>query len=133
MQTGILNRAKPSSEIDYEEWLFKRNTQCNFDTILQAISLRSLPEVTVYPTKKNIKFSETKFGTAFSDYKKIVVWYFEFSIQSISVYTDDENELGALIKDIQGVPMIKFSDDYKDLVPFLNVSKELCNTYFVKY
>ena len=57
-QTGVLNRSKPAVDMDPEVWIYKRNTQCNFDTILQVISLRSQPEVIDLPVKKMVRFDE---------------------------------------------------------------------------
>ena len=55
-QTGVLNRAKPPNNEEHDQWLKQRNTQCNFDTIQQAISLRSQPEMISLPKKTEIKF-----------------------------------------------------------------------------
>jgi hypothetical protein len=43
---------------DITDWTFKRNTQANFDTILQVISLRSQPESLSIPKKMLIKFDD---------------------------------------------------------------------------
>ena len=65
-QTGTVNRNRPSLDEDENVWLYKRNTQCNFDTVLQAISLRSQPEILNRPTEIKIKFDEfDNFGFLF--------------------------------------------------------------------
>ena len=56
-QTGVLNRTKPNEGQDLAEWVQKRNTQCNFDTVLQVIALRSQPEIVNFPSKEVIKFN----------------------------------------------------------------------------
>lgn len=134
-QTGVLNRARPSTEQDYEQWLFKRNTQCNFDTILQAISLRSQPEVVNFPTKNLIKLNDTEFGLVFKkQYKNVVsVWSFDFEVHHSSVFEDENNELGYLYKDVQGVPMIKCGTELPSITSFLDTTKDYKNIYFVKY
>ena len=67
-QTGTVNRNKPAIDEDENIWLHKRNTQCNFDTILQAISLRSQPEILNYPKQIKIKFDE------FDNFGFLFVW-----------------------------------------------------------
>ena len=49
--TGIMNRHRPVVDEEIPIWLQKRNTQCNFDTVIQSISLRSQPDVTRNPEK----------------------------------------------------------------------------------
>jgi hypothetical protein len=134
-QTGVLNRARPSTEQDYEEWLFKRNTQCNFDTILQAVSLRSQPEVINFPTKKLVHINDTEFGNVYKNqYKDFVnVWNFDFEVHHASVFQDEDDELGCLYKDIQSVPMIKCGTELPNLGSFLDTTKDYKNIYFVKY
>lgn len=134
-QTGVLNRARPSIEQDHADWLLKRNTQCNFDTILQSISLRSLPEVVKYPEKKIGLLKDTEFGETYKKkYKKPVsYWEFEFEIPSITVFHDDIDELGNLYKDVSNVPMILVKDEIRELQSFLDTTKDLKNIYFVKY
>lgn len=130
-QTGVLNRARPSESEDYNEWLFKRNTQCNFDTILQSISLRSQPEVIKFPTVDNADVK--KFGLKYANIKNLKVWTFEFEIYHDSVFNDEDGDLGALYKDVQGVPMIKFKEDCKALPNYLDNTKDYKNIYFIKY
>ena len=48
-QTGVLNRSRPVDGQDLDQWVHKRNTQANFDTLLQIISLRSQPEIVSSP------------------------------------------------------------------------------------
>lgn len=134
-QTGVLNRSRPAGEEITPEWLFKRNTQCNFDTVLQAISLRSQPEVVNYPEKINIRFDEfDNFGFLFQqeENETYPCWKFDFSIQHPSVFDDGINELGALYSDCDGVPMIHCGTEWNKLPTFLDTSPELKNIYFVK-
>lgn len=134
-QTGVLNRARPVTEQDYEEWLFKRNTQCNFDTILQAISLRSQPEIVNFPSKKLVNLNDTEFGAVYKkQYKGVTsIWTFDFEVHHSSVFQDENDELGCLYKDVQGVPMIKCGTELPSLGSFLDVTKDYKNVYFVKY
>lgn len=136
--TGIVNRNRPVEDEEIASWLHKRNTQCNFDTVLQAISLRSQPEIIRMPEKTQIKFDEfTDFGFLFEQQEDEVYacWSFDFNIQHASVFNDGTNALGALYSDCDTVPMIKTDTVWDKLPAFLDTSDELKNIYFkaVKY
>jgi hypothetical protein len=133
-----MNRSRPVTDEDLIPWLYKRNTQCNFDTVLQAISLRSQPEITRMPEKTQIRFDEfTDFGFLFNQNEDELYdcWSFDFNIQHASVFNDGINELGALYNDCDTVPMIKTDTVWDKLPAFLDTSDELKNIYFkvVKY
>lgn len=131
--TGVLNRSKPDPDLDYNDWLLKRNTQCNFDTILQAISLRSQPEIVKNPELIKIKFDDQyEFGFLFEqqDNEEYNCWTFEFEIQHLSVFDTGISELGALYDDCDSIPMIKVGTEWEKLPEFLDTSDELKNIYF---
>jgi hypothetical protein len=136
--TGVVNRNRPVEDEEIASWLYKRNTQCNFDTVLQAISLRSQPEITRMPEKTQIRFDEfTDFGFLFEQKEDELYncWSFDFQIQHASVFNDGINDLGALHSDCDTVPMIKTDTVWDKLPAFLDTSVELKNIYFkvVKY
>ena len=129
-QTNVLNRHRPDMD---KEWLHKRNTQSNFDTIQQAISLRSQPEIVRTPERIQIRFDEfTDFGFLFEqqDNETYPCWSFDFDVQHPSVFFDGVNELGALYRDCDRVPMIKCHTEWDQLPAFLDASDELRNIYF---
>lgn len=131
--TGVMNRHKPADVEDIPAWLHKRNTQCNFDTVVQTISLRSQPEVTRTPEKIQIRFDEfDNFGFLFEqiENESYNCWTFDFEIQHPSVFNDGINELGALYSDCDNVPMIKTDTSWIKLPAFLDTSDELRNIYF---
>jgi len=131
-QTGVLNRSKPQ-ETDVQDWILKRNTQCNFDTILQVISLRSQPDIIKIPTKNIITDTDLeKFGFLFTidEANPSYYWKFEFEVQHSSVFENGIVQFGALNKDCEGVPMILCPNQISGLMPFLNVTDELRNIYF---
>ena len=133
-QTGVLNRPRPSTDLDPETWLHRRNTQCNFDTVLQAISLRSQPEMISTPQRIEIKFDEFEnFGFLFEqqENESYPCWKFHFSVQYPSVFDDGINELGALYSDCDSIPMILCGTEWNKLPNFLDTSRELRNIYFV--
>jgi hypothetical protein len=128
-RTGTTNRTKPSDDV--AAWLQSRNTQCNFDTILQIISLRSQPELLKDPQKLEINLSEfNKFGLLYLSKEKVYCWSFEFEVQHSSVFDNGIDELGSLYTDCDNVPMIKDSLEVSNLTTFLNISPELKNIHF---
>jgi hypothetical protein len=131
-QTGVVNRSKPSADDNLEVWLHNRNTQCNFDTIVQAVSLRSQPEDITIPSTTKIKLNEfDNFGFLFEEEDvEINCWTFDFTINHPSVYNDGITELGSLYSDCDQVPMIKTNTAWNKLPEFLDSSDELRNIYF---
>jgi hypothetical protein len=131
-RTGVMNRSKPDMD-NIEDWVYKRNAQCNFDTILQVISLRSQPDVIKYPTKNIITIDDLdKFGFLFKYNSEIeqYYWKFEFEVHHSSVFENGIITMGALYDDCSGVPMIVFNKQSESLVSFLNTSDELKNIHF---
>ena len=130
-QTGIVNRSQPKPDDDPEVWLHNRNTQCNFDTIVQAVSLRSQPENITTPIFNKIKFDEFEnFGFLLENDEQVICWTFDFEIQHPSVFNDGNSELGSLYSDCDSVPMIKTKTAWDKLPSFLDSSDELRNIYF---
>lgn len=130
-RTGVLNRSKPIDDA-IDDWLYRRNTQCNFDTILQVISLRSQPEVVKLPERYQLTSEDLdKFGFLYSSVEDTYhCWKFEFEIQHPSVFENGIKPLGALYKDCEGVPMINTNGQHPMCPKFLDVSAELQNVYF---
>lgn len=130
-QTGVMNRSKPNED-DIQIWIHKRNTQCNFDTVLQVISMRSQPEVVKFPIKIEMTDQEfNKFGFLYQPTDKPNnCWKFEFEIQHASVFENGIIPLGALYKDCEGVPMLVCKDQLRNTPAFLNITEELRNIYF---
>jgi len=115
-------------------WQRARNQQCNFDTILQLISLRSQPEDITDPKLLKIQFKEfDKFGFLFENETSddtYNCWSFDFSISHQSVFDDGISELGCLYVDCDSVPMILIGTEWNKLPAFLDTSIELRNIYF---
>lgn len=132
-QSGVLNRSRPGLDIDVVEWTYKRNTQCNFDTILQVISLRSQPEILDNPEKIEIRFDEFEnFGFLYQQVENEVYpcWKFVFEVQHKSVFDNGTHELGSLYYDCDQVPMILCKTEVDKLSNFLDTTPELRNIYF---
>jgi hypothetical protein len=129
-QTNVLNRHRPDMD---NEFRYKRNTQSNFDTVQQAISLRSQPEIVRIPEKTLIQFDKfTEFGFLFEqeENETYPCWSFDFNVQHPSVFYNGVNELGALYNDCDRIPMIKCHTEWDKLPTFLDGSDELRNIYF---
>jgi hypothetical protein len=128
----ISGRHKPV-DMDLSLWQYKRNTQSNFDTILQIISLRSQPENISDVELVKIKFNETsKFGYMFNqnDEEEHNCWKFTFTITNSNVFSQDNNELKLLYQDCHNVPMIMCSTQFNQVLNFLDTTDELRNIYF---
>jgi hypothetical protein len=134
-RTGVLNRARPGDDItDVTEWYNKRNTQCNFDTILQVVSLRSQPDVMSEPKQIKMHFDKSSnFGSKFIDGKKHSVWTFDFEVQHSSVFEDGIIDFGYLYKDCEDVPMIITNSIELSVNSKLEIDDLNRNIYFVKY
>lgn len=131
-QTGILNRSKPTED-DVQEWILKRNTQCNFDTILQVISLRSQPDQVSVPNKVEMEDSDlNRFGFLFikNELFPAYCWNFDFEVHHSSVFENGITPYGALYKDCEGVPMINCPTQVNGVTSFLDITSELQNIHF---
>lgn len=126
-QTGVLNRRIHQPD---QDWIRRRNTQCNFDTVLQVISLRSQPEIITVPHE--IEYDFSKFGIVYHLPKLGVypVWKFEFKVQHTSVFDNGSEELGLLYADCQDVPMVELDDQPPLLTTHLDVTPRLKNIHF---
>ena len=128
--TGVVNRSKPP-EHDIENWIHRRNTQCNYDTLLQVISLRSQPEVVRVPVKVEMTDEiRAKFGMSVDENAARVCWKFEFEVQHPSVFYNGNEPFGSLYKDCEGVPMILCDRQNENVTSLLNITPELKNIHF---
>lgn len=132
-RTEIRNRYKIPDGVDEKQYIYQRNTQINFDTILQVISLRSQPENMSYPEKSLITVSDAdKFGSLYKEplVNGIPCWSFTFDIFHLSVFDDGNNRLGYLYNDCADVPMILCGTEYYKVQNFLDISDRTKNIFF---
>ena len=104
-ETGVKNRSYKSKILfkdsngheitSSDDWNRARNQQCNWETINQIISLRTLPENITSPV--------------FVEHLRI--WYFEFDVVDPASIFRDGNPVGYLLHDCVGVPMILGLDE----------------------
>jgi hypothetical protein len=78
----------------------------NFVTLLQCAEIRSIIIYSEIPTFSKIDIRELGFGTKYTG--SHTVWKFRFKPDREAVYFDSKNnEIGLLIADLDGVPVIK--------------------------
>lgn len=86
--------------------MFKEHDQeRNFITLKQCLELRSIIAYETSPHSENKELKGLEFG---SDYKgKQTVWTFRFTTDRSGVYANGIDEVGSLIDDLHGVPIIQ--------------------------
>lgn len=127
-----VNSRRPSNGLeDSVNYNKRRNQQINFETILQIINMRSQPEDITTPVKilETLK-SSTVWGTSYKAKESIPCWAFMFTITHSGVFNDGNSELGSLLKDCDGVPMITKLDEWPKLESKLSISDEHKNIHF---
>lgn len=77
----------------------------NFITLKQCAEIRSVIIFDGSPTVEEVDVKGLGFGTNFKGRHQ--VWTFSFSPDRVDVYLEGNNDIGALIGDIHGVPFIK--------------------------
>lgn len=123
-ETGVKNRNHKSKivfrdaaghEITTDaEWNRARNQQCNWETVNQIISLRTLPENITRPVHN------ANTGT----------WSFEFVVVDPATVACDGDPVGYLVTDSADVPMILGLDETPDVAAFLITTGADANTWF---
>ena len=109
----------------------QRSQQSNFETILQIIGMRSQPEDITDPEKSMESLGKNaRWGTNYTNKMKVPVWRFTFVVEQPSVFHDGESELGNLIKDSHGIPIVTGLEEWSKLDKTIDVSNELRNIYF---
>ena len=123
-ETGIRNRSyranmsfrdKTGRTITTQaEWQLSRNQQCNWETVNQVISLRTLPE---------------RISTPVVD-SDAATWSFEFDVVDPGSIAYNNDPVGYLIADCNGVPMITGLEESHDNTDFLSGAKADANIWF---
>lgn len=105
-----------------KEWIRARNQQRNWETVLQIISLRSQPLRIIGPRKIDVKWGKKE--------QKINAWRFNFEVEHSNVFYSKNNELGLLVDDANGVPMLTGLNESIEMPPYLLATGNLVNIYF---
>lgn len=123
-RTGVVGHYRPSQVpfqdnagrtiTDLDSWLYSRNQQRNWETIMQIVSLRAQPmEVGMTKVVDNI-------------------WQFNFTVESSGVYskTADPDNLDVLLMECHGIPMVVGLQESSVLEPKLISSGPDQNIWF---
>lgn len=92
-----INRSSRGSALEY-------NQHRNFVTLKQCVELRSNISYETDPVMELRDIKGMGFGNQYKG--KHAVWTFRFSPDRPGVYGDDVSDIGCLIDDIHGVPVI---------------------------
>jgi hypothetical protein len=83
-----------------------QHDQCrNFTTLKQCVEIRSIISYDTSPTMEVVDVKDMGFGSKHKG--KQAVWTWRFSPDRTGVYTDNVTEVGGLIEDVNGVPVIQ--------------------------
>jgi hypothetical protein len=77
----------------------------NFVTLKQCVEIRSIISFDTGPVMEVKDIKDMSFGTKYKG--KHAVWTFRFSPDRTGVYSDNGNEVYALLEDVDGVPVIQ--------------------------
>lgn len=116
-------------EINSEEvWTFSRKQQSNYEVLLQVLSLRTQPlNINGPRAYTNRSLSGYKFGKSFKG--KHNVWILEFESESVDALAIDDNPVGALMQDVNNVPMLPNLTETIKVNTHFNCTTD-CNIYF---
>ena len=89
----------------------------NFTTLRQCAELRSIISYDRGPSSENIDIKDLGFGSKYKG--KHTVWTWTFYPDRIGVYSGENSEIGLLINDIDGVPIVK------NLTETINIDKAI--------
>ena len=77
----------------------------NFVTLKQCVEIRSIISYDTGPVMEVKDIKDIGFGTKYKG--KHAVWTFRFSPDRTGVYSDNGNDVYALLEDVNGVPIIQ--------------------------
>lgn len=119
------------SVTDMTEWTRSRNQQRNFETVMQIIGLRAQPMLLDTPTQSLNELSDYKFGTDWVGSHQ--VWSFRFSVEYAFVFDRNEQDLAALLEDMNNIPCIAgLSESVQLPAPVFKTYGASTNVYFEK-
>lgn len=77
----------------------------NFTTLRQCVEIRSIISYDASPSVETVDVKDMGFGSKFKG--KHQVWTFRFYPDRTGAYIEGQDEVGALINDVNGVPVIQ--------------------------
>ena len=106
-----VNRPNQGTQLEVDQ-------QRNFVTLNQCVELRSVVFYNNKPSCETVDVKDLGFGSVYKGKHKI--WTFIFNPDREGVYRDDSgNEIGFLLEDVHGVPVIK------NLTETVNIDKAI--------
>lgn len=105
-----VSRPNQGTELEHDQYR-------NFVTLKQCAEIRSIISYDFSPESQTIDIKDLGFGSKYKG--KHVVWTFRFNTDRPNVYTNEQDELGCLYEDMQGVPVIK------NLTETINIEKAI--------
>jgi hypothetical protein len=108
-----ITRSNPSR---VETDKIKLGQQANFNSLLQAIGLRSNVEWDSDPEQLSGRLPTPIDGAA-------THWVWEFYIERDSVFQKDNDPAGLLLDDLQGVPVVNLLNNSVDIMPSIFQTK----------
>jgi hypothetical protein len=96
-------------------WIKSRNKQRNWETLVQVLGLRSLPNIQYTPVCKCESLGNFDFGSNYIG--KENVWCFEFTTEQQHLFTIGDNPTSLLLQDLHQVPVITNLDETVDISP----------------
>lgn len=93
-----VNRLRPGLQLEHDQFR-------NFTTLKQCVELRSNIIFDSPPSVETKDVKDLGFGTKFKGKHKI--WTFRFTPERTGAYVEGNDEIGALVDDIHGVPFIQ--------------------------
>ena len=93
-----ISRSTQGSQLEHDQYK-------NFITLKQCVELRSVISYDHSPSSETIDIKDLEFGSKYKG--KHTVWTWTFYPDRAGVYSNNSNEIGSLIEDIDGVPIIK--------------------------
>jgi hypothetical protein len=112
-----------------QSWERSRNQQRNWDTIVQAISMRAQPLVLQSPKIIEDNLSNYNFSNVYTGIAKI--WTFKFGVEAKDVYRKNNDPVGLLTSDCHFTPLSTNLTESLTIFPECISTENQINTYFM--
>lgn len=101
----------------------------NYNSIIQALSLRGLPVISSVTTLEDASISKYDFGSAITG--KHSIWILKFASEKPDIWRKEDDHSFHLLDDIDGVPIYSDLDNTWRTDPKFIVSGTTKNTYVI--
>ena len=122
--TGVI-RGYDSNEIS-------RNQQCNWETVIQCMGLRTQPQHIRGPVKVVGEADQFEFGNLYTGNQ--TVWTWRWAVEQSGVYDSNLAFLGGLLQDFEQVPIVcGLEETARFMLPIFYPYGSIKNIYFKQY